>query len=128
MKLSIIKTAEETPIVWWASSYGDLQDMDDEVKDSVGYALGTVQLGDVPECATRMKGSLRAVMEIRVDLGGDTYRAFYTTSFPGVIYVLDVLKKKSKRGRETPQADINRILDRLKRIREHYSEHGPPGT
>jgi phage-related protein len=45
-------------------------------------------------------------MEVRVDDDGDTYRTMYTTEMEGVVYVLDVFKKKSKAGIATPQADI----------------------
>lgn len=94
--------------------------MSEEVKDEVGYALDQVQRGTTPSNATPMKGTLRDVMEIHVDEGGDTYRAMYTVKLEGIVYMLDVFKKKSRRGRETPRADIERIEARLKVARLHY--------
>jgi phage-related protein len=110
----------DKPVVWIGSSLKDLRDMPDDVKDEVGYALDRVQRGDTPQSARRMKGSLRDVIEIRVDEGGDTYRAMYTVKLQGIVYVLDAFKKKSKRGGETPRADIERIEHRLKVARLHY--------
>jgi phage-related protein len=94
--------------------------MPDEVKDEFGYALDCVQKGETPKSATKMKGKLSDVMEIHVDEGGDTYRTMYTVRLEGIVYVLDAFKKKSKRGTETPQSDLERIEQRLKVARTHY--------
>ena len=67
-----------------------------------------------------MKGDLRDVMELRVDEGGDTYRTVYTVKLAGVVYVLDTFKKKAKRGRATPRADLDRVRERLRLARLDY--------
>ena len=54
------------------------------------------------------------------DYRGGTFRAVYTVRFFGVLYVLHVFQKKSKRGIETPQADIERIRARLKEAEIDY--------
>jgi phage-related protein len=41
--------------------------------------------------------------------------AVYTVRYATAIYVLHVFQKKSKRGRETPQRDLDLIKERLKR-------------
>ena len=43
-----------------------------------------------------------------------TYRAVYTVRFEGVVFVLHIFQKKSKRGVATPKADIDLIRERLK--------------
>ena len=43
-----------------------------------------------------------------------TYRAVYTVRFEGVVFVLHMFQKKSKRGVATPKADIDLIRERLK--------------
>jgi phage-related protein len=103
-----------------AQTLKQLRAMPEDVKDEVGFALHAAQTGGKVPCAEPMKGKLRAVTEIRVDEDGDTYRAMYTTKMAGFVYVLDVFKKKSKKGSETPREDIDRILERLKRAREHF--------
>jgi len=60
------------------------------------------------------------VLEIANNFDGNTYRAIYTVQFKGVIYVLHVFQKKSKKGIATPKTDIKLIKQRLKQAREHY--------
>lgn len=72
--------------------------------------------------AKPMKGNLREVVEVVSNEHGDTYRAMYTTKLEGRIYVLDVFQKKSKSGRATPQADLDRIESRLKAARKLHRE------
>lgn len=110
----------DKPIIWMGPTRKDLRAMPEDVKDEIGFALDTAQRGGKVAYAAPMKGRLRTVTEIRVDESGGTYRAMYTTEMEGFVYVLDVFRKKSKKGAETPKADIDRIVERLKRAREHF--------
>lgn len=103
-------------------TYQQLLSMPDNVQDDFGYALGVAQLGDVVSFAKPMKGNLRDVIEVVSNEDGDTYRAMYTTELAGRVYVLDVFQKKSKSGRATPQADLDRIELRLKAARKLHRE------
>jgi hypothetical protein len=58
------------------------------------------------------------VLELIEDDAGGTYRAVYTVSYSTAVYVLHVFQKKSKRGTQTSQRDIDLIRERLKRARE----------
>lgn len=107
-------------IIWMGQSLKELREMPENVQDEVGFALDTAQRGGKVAYAAPMKSRLRTVTEIRVDDDGDTYRAMYTTEMEGFVYVLDVFKKKSKKGVATPKEDIDRIAGRLKRAREHF--------
>lgn len=109
-------------------SLKELRAMPDEVSDEVGYALHLAQNGGKSESASKMKEDLRDVMEIHVDEDGDTYRTMYTTEMEDVVYVLDAFKKKSKKGRATPKADLERVRRRLKDAKAHYAKYGPPRT
>ena len=53
---------------------------------------------------------------------GGTYRAVYTVKFAGVVFVLHVFQKKSKSGRKTPRAEIEKIRKRLKEAEKRYAE------
>ncbi len=46
----------------------------------------------------------------------------YTVKFAGVIYVLHVFQKKSKKGIKTPKQDIDLIKKRLQQAREDYQQ------
>jgi len=69
-----------------------------------------------------MKDNLRDVIEITDREADGTYRLMYTTKVGDTIYVLDFLKKKSKSGTATPQADLDRIEARLKKVKERYAK------
>ena len=116
----------EKQIVWLASVLKELRGMPADVQDQLGYALHIVQQGGIPQSASKMAGNLKEVMEIRVDEGGDTYRAMYTVKLEGVVYVLDAFQKKSKRGIATPKANLDRIRKRLQNAKAHYAEYGAP--
>lgn len=90
-----------------------------EVRRTFGVALYAVQIGETPPVAKPLRGFGGAgVLELIEDDAGGTYRAVYTVRFATAIYVLHVFQKKSKRGSETPQRDIDLIKERLKRAEE----------
>jgi phage-related protein len=109
-------------LVWVVSSRRDMRDMPKEVRRSFGVALYAVQTGETPPIAKVLKGFGGAgVLELIEDDAGGTYRAVYTVRYATAIYVLHVFQKKSKRGRETPQRDIDLIKERLKRAGELHA-------
>jgi phage-related protein len=112
-------------VEWMGSSYHDLMATDDDVRDSVGYALERAQAGEIAGYAKPMKGKFRDILEIRTpdETGHSTYRAAYTTKIGDVAYFLDIFKKKSKTGTETPQRDLDRIARRYQAALEHYEKH-----
>lgn len=57
---------------------------------------------------------------------GDTYRAVYTVRFREACYVLPAFQKKSPRGRQTAQRDVQLIGSRLRLARQDYEDrYGP---
>lgn len=104
------------PIHWIASAYDDLRRCPGEVQDDLGYALYIAQEGGVHRSAKPLKGFGGAgVLEIVDHHDGDTYRAVYTVKFVHAVYVLHVFQKKSKKGIQTPKADMELIRSRLSR-------------
>jgi phage-related protein len=82
----------------------------------MGFALFVAQCGGRHPQAKPMRGFGDAgVLEVVEDHAGDAYRAVYTVRFAEVVYVLHAFQKKSKRGTETDQQDIDLIRERLKR-------------
>jgi phage-related protein len=67
-----------------------------------------------PEAKPLRRFGSAGVVEVVEDFRGDTYRAVYTVRFAGAVFVLHCSQKKSKRGIETPQADLYMIRRRLK--------------
>ena len=111
------------PVEWMGSALDDLRECPEAVQDEVGYAIHLAQLGEHPPGAKRLRGELAGVIELVVDYDRDTYRAVYTVKLQGVVYVLHVFQKKSKRGIATPRHDIALIKDRYRWARAHYAEH-----
>ena len=107
---------------WIASSRRDMRALPKEVRRSFGVALYAAQIGETPPIAKPLRGFGGAgVLELIEDDAGGTYRAVYTVRYATAVYVLHVFQKKSKRGRETPQRDIDLIKERLKRAEEIHA-------
>jgi phage-related protein len=115
---------EVKPLFWVGSSKNDLREFPEDVQDSVGYALHQAQIGEKHKDAKPLRGFDGAsVLEVVEDYGGDTYRAVYTVKFAGAVYVVHAFQKKSRRGSETPKADMDLIKLRLKKAEEQHAEN-----
>jgi phage-related protein len=100
---------------WSGSTKKDLLAMPDEVQQGFGFALYQAQIGLLHPDAKPLKGFGSAgILEVVEDWRGDAYRAVYAVRFVQAVYVLHCFQKKTKRGIETPAADMNLIRARLK--------------
>jgi phage-related protein len=119
---NILMVTAEKRIYWWAGTLDELRSMPDDVKDDIGYGLERAQEGKKAPSAKPLTGLKEfkggKVLEIVSRTDGDTYRGVYTIEFEEMIYMLDVFQKKSKEGRATPQRDIDRIVGRIKAVRQ----------
>lgn len=92
-----------------------------DVQDVFGRALLAAQYGDKVLGARPFgEGVPRDVLKLAEDDDGETYRAAFVVAFEGVVYWLDVFQKKSKSGRETPRADIDRVTARYHAAKRDY--------
>ena len=78
-------------------------------------------MGEKPPDAKPVPGFASGVLEIIEDYHGDTYRAFYTVRLKEKVYVLHVIKKKSKKGAKTPKLDVDLVKKRLKDAEKLHS-------
>jgi phage-related protein len=103
------------PLIWVGKSRRELSAMPQAVQSDFGYALYVAQQGGLHRKSKPLKGFGGAgVVEIVNEHRGDTYRCIYTVRFAGSVYVLHAFQKKSKKGRETPKAEIELIRRRLR--------------
>lgn len=103
------------PVEWVGSSYKDFRAFPDPVQDMMGYTLYQAQIGGRPLHTKPLQGFGGAgVLEIADDHDGNTYRAVYTVKFDNAVYVLHAFQKKSRKGIETPQEEIELVRRRLK--------------
>ena len=110
-------------LVWIASARRDMRALPKRVRRTFGVALWAVQSGETPPIAKALRGYGGAgVLELIEDDEGGTYRAVYTVRYVTAIYVLHVFQKKSKRGKATPQRDLDVVDRRLKRAAELHAQ------
>lgn len=113
----------DKPLEFIGSSLDDLSEFPLEVKRCIGFALRAAQKGGKHPDAKPLKGFGGAgILEVVSDFDGDTFRAVYTVKFKGVIYVLHAFQKKSKKGNETPRAEIDKVRARLQAAEALYAE------
>ncbi|GLQ80660.1 hypothetical protein GCM10007881_41790 [Mesorhizobium huakuii] len=109
------------PLLWIASSRKDYGDFPPKVQEAMGFELFLAQTGQHPPSAKMLKGIGNGIVELVEDFDSDTYRAVYTVRFETAVYVLHCFKKKSKRGIQTPQSDIELIKRRYRDAEADYS-------
>ena len=110
------------PCEFIGSALDDISRLPLEVKRVFGFAIRAAQRGAKHPDAKPLKGFGGAgILEVVENFDGDTYRAVYTVKFAGMIYVLHVFKKKSKKGAKTPQPDLKLIESWLKDAQEKYN-------
>jgi phage-related protein len=104
------------PLVFVGSSQGDLRQFPSAVRRVFGVALFEAQLGGTHSIAKLLQGFPGyRVYQASEAFEGDAYRVAYTIRAE-TVYVLHAFKKKSTRGRATPQPDKDLIARRLKAI------------
>jgi phage-related protein len=74
--------------------------------------------GGKSDIAKPFKGVDGGVFEIALKHRGDAFRTIYAVQIGDDIWVVDAFQKKSKSGIKTPQMDIDRIKERIKRLKE----------
>jgi len=67
-----------------------------------------------------MKSLGAGVYEVALPYRGDAYRTVYAVQFRDQVWVVHAFQKKSKTGIKTPQAEVDVIRERIRRLVEHY--------
>ena len=113
------------PLRWRGDSRQAFKAFPPEVQREMGYALFMAQTGHRHHTmAKTLKGfGGGAIIELRDNHDGNTYRAVYTIRFAEAVYVLHAFQKKSRSGARTPPADIGLVEKRLRTLQEEWS-HG----
>ena len=81
-------------------------------------ALTVAAEGGKSDKAKPFKGVGSGVFEIALRHRGDAFRAIYAVQIDADLWVIHVFQKKSKTGTKTPQAEIDLIRERFKRLKE----------
>lgn len=109
------------PCYFVGSSRKEINGFPQSVREDIGFAIFTAQLGGKHRSAKSLKGFGGAgVLEIVKNYHGDTWRAIYTVRFGEALYVLHAFQKKSKTGIKTPAHVMATVRSRLKVAEADY--------
>jgi phage-related protein len=106
------------PISWLKGARRDFEDFPIEVRIDAETALTIAARGGKADTAKPFKGVDGGVFEIALKHRGNAYRVIYAVQIGVDIWVIDAFQKKSTIGIKTPQVDVDRIRQRIKRLKE----------
>jgi phage-related protein len=115
---------EAKPVHWIGNSLKELKQFPEDVMGVMGYAIHLAQIGQKHPRAKPLKGFRGAgVVEMIDDFNTDTYRTVYAVRYAGAVYILHAFQKKSKKGIETSQQDIDLVNKRLALAEDHWNKN-----
>lgn len=106
------------PIAWIKAARRDFEDFPQGAQDDFLDALTVIAEGGKPIIAKPLTGLGSGVMELALRHRGNAYRVVYVLQVAAEIWVIHAFQKKSKVGIKTPKADIDLVIERLKRLKE----------
>jgi len=105
-------------VSWIKAARKAFEEFPSVVQSDMLDALALAAVGGKADTAKPFKGVDGGVFEIAIRSRGDAFRAIYALKIDDDIWVIHAFQKKSKSGIKTPQAEIDVIRERLKRLRE----------
>jgi len=106
------------PISWLKAALKDFQKFPLGAQDKAADALTLVAEGFTPQDVKPLTGLGSGIWEIVIRERGDAYRVVYALKLGDAIYVVHAFQKKSKSGISTPKAEIDVVVERIKRLKE----------
>jgi phage-related protein len=110
--------AVHRPVSWLKGALKEFAAFPLTVQIDMNTALALAARGDKADSAKPFKGVGGGVFEIALRHRGDAFRAIYAVRIGDAVWVIDAFQKKSTSGIKTPQVDVDRIAERLKRLKE----------
>jgi len=110
------------PISWLKGARREFEDFPRDVRLEADIALTLAARGGKADTAKPFKGVDGGVFEIALKHRGNAYRVIYAVQLDVDLWVIDAFQKKSKTGIKTPQTDVDRIRQRIKRLKEALNE------
>ena len=111
------------PVVWMGNSKKSLREFPDGAQKLLGDELQLIQFGGMPKDAKPFKGVGSGVLEVALRNASDAYRVVLPVQIGKRIYILRAFQKKSKKGIETPERDVDLIKKRYAEAQELADEH-----
>ena len=115
---TILSMRDARPVSWIKAARKEFERFPEDVQSDMRDALTLAAEGQMSGKAKPFKGVEGGVFEIALRHRGDAFRAIYAVKIDVDIWVIHAFQKKSKSGVKTPQAEIEVIRERLKRLKE----------
>ena len=106
------------PISWIRAALKEFETFPEGARTTCLTALTIAAEGGKTDIAKPMRGMGTGVLEIALAFRGDAYRVVYAVQIAEEIWVIHAFQKKSTRGVETPNREVDLVRDRLKRLKE----------
>ena len=103
---------------WLKGAKQEFEGFPTEVRIDVETALSIAARGGKADTAKPFKGVDGGVFEIALKYRGNAYRVIYAVQLEVDLMVIDAFQKKSKTGIKTPKVDVDRIKERIRRLKE----------
>src|SRR3954453_15225264 len=105
-------------ISWLKAARKEFDAFPQSAQIDIATALTEAARGRKADTAKPFKGFSGGVFEIAIRHRGDAFRAIYAVQIGEDIWVIDAFQKKSKSGIKPPQIDLDRVKERLSRLKE----------
>jgi phage-related protein len=106
------------PISWLKAARRAFEEFPLDAQLRMRRALTIAAEGGKDDLAKPFKGIDGGVFEIALKHRGDAFRAIYAVQIGADLWVVDAFQKKSTSGIKTPKVDVDRIKDRIRRLKE----------
>ena len=106
------------PVSWVKAARQDFERFPNGAQIDLARVLTVVAEGGFPDIAKPLKGIASGVFELALRFRGDAFRVAYAVQIGDDVWVLHAFQKKAKTGIKTPEAEIDLIHERLKRLKE----------
>ena len=111
-------TRRTRPVSWIRAALKEFESFPAGAQEICLAALTVAAEGGKADIAKPMRGLGASVMEIALPFRGDAYRVVYAVQIADEVWVVHAFQKKSTRGIQTPQREIDLVRDRLRRLKE----------
>ena len=106
------------PISWIKAARKAFEAFPQAAQVEAAQALTVIAEGGMPDVAKPLKGLGAGVMELALRHRGDAFRVVFAIQLGADLWVVHAFQKKAKSGIATPQAEIDVVRERLRRIKE----------
>ncbi len=106
------------PISWIRAARKAFEAFPQAAQVEAAQALTVIAEGGMPDVAKPLKGLGAGVTELALRHRGDAFRVVFAIQLGADVWVVHAFQKKAKSGIATPQAEIDVVRERLRRIKE----------